>query len=133
MNIEKLKAEIDNRIKSENDLLHQRMTWLGTFQGLLFGATAFAWDKNSAQAIVFLACCVGFLVSVSLGYAIYRTNIAIEKTSAYWDKIRPQDYEQLDSEGYRSKSPGAWLMPGRFVPKVFAVTWIFIFVISYCK
>lgn len=41
---------IRNLIRHENELINQRLTWLGTFQGLLLAALAFAWDKKMRAA-----------------------------------------------------------------------------------
>lgn len=106
------------------------MTWLGTFQGLLFAAVAFAWKEPSARSLIYVSSAVGLLVSISLGYAIYRANKALDDASAYWDKIKPSNFQGLDAEGYRSGSGVAWLMPGAFIPKVFAITWVAVYLIA---
>lgn len=124
MDIDSKQEQIIARNKHETELIHQRMTWLGTFQGLLFAAVAFAWDKQSAKPVLYVACIVGVLVSTSIDHAIRRANIAIDKATAEWDRIKPADYDELDVEGFRSGSGVAWLMPGVFVPKVFIATWV---------
>jgi hypothetical protein len=123
-------SEIKERIKYENNLIHQRMSWFSTFHGLLFGAVAFAWDKAGAKPIPFIACGIGILVSLSVGLALHRANAAIDRTSAWWDKIKPVDYRGLDSEGVRSDSGFAWLMPGRFMPKLFVLMWVGVAVVA---
>lgn len=127
MNIEEERKEIIDRIKSENDLIHQRMTWLGTFQGLLFGAVAFAWGKSNARPFVFVGCFVGMFVTISIAYAIHRANVGIDRATNRWDEIRPKEWKGLDSEGYRSSSGIAWLMPGVFIPWIFFGTWMILF------
>src|SRR5205823_760429 len=63
-----------DRIKYENELINQRLTWLGTFQGLLLAALAFAWGKSSATAIVCVICVVGAIVALSTWVATFRAN-----------------------------------------------------------
>lgn len=124
--VELERKEILDRIKAENDLVHHRMTWLGSFQGFLFAAVAFAWKEISAQDILYLVAIVGLLTSISIGYAIHRANTALDALSAYWDTIKPKNFQGLDVEGVRSGSGIPWLMPGAFIPKVLACTWIVI-------
>jgi hypothetical protein len=127
------RKEIKERIKLENDLIHQRMSWFSTFQGLLFGAVAFAWDKTGAKPITFIACLAGIVVSISVGYSLYRANVAIDRASAKWDEIKPEGHSGLDSEGVRSGSRLAWLMPGWLMPWVFALMWCGVFVVALMR
>jgi hypothetical protein len=69
-------------IRHENELINQRLTWLGTFQGLLLAALAFAWDKKSAGGIVCVLCTVGAMVAISTGVATRRANRAIDDQTA---------------------------------------------------
>lgn len=123
-------SQINERIKLENELINQRMSWLSTFQGLLFAAFALAWDKKiGAQPICLIACIIGILVSLSVGLAMYRANVSIKEASAKWDEIKPKGYAGLDPEGVRSASGCDWLMPGSFMPCLFAVMWLCLFVV----
>jgi hypothetical protein len=47
-----------DRVKHENDLINQRLTWLGTFEGLLFVANHYAEHR-------YLLPIVGLLIAVS--------------------------------------------------------------------
>lgn len=50
----------DDRSKIENDLINQRLTWLGTFEGLLFVA-------NSYGTHPYLIPLVGIAIALSVG------------------------------------------------------------------
>jgi hypothetical protein len=126
--IEAERSEIKERLKMENDLIHQRMTWLGAFSSLLLAAISFAYDKAGSELLLIMICVAGTFTSVSLGYAIYRANVSIDKATARWDAIKSPDFAGLDVEGFRSGSGYAWLMPGRFIPKVLILTWTGIFI-----
>jgi hypothetical protein len=128
------RAEIRDHIKFENDLIHQRMTWSGTFEGLLLAVVSFAWDKSDAKPLLIVICLVAIAVTVSFGYAIHRANMATARAAARWDAIGPARYRGLDVEGFRSEArPFGWLMPGRFVPLLLTVTWIVILVLVIRK
>jgi hypothetical protein len=122
-------------IKTENELIDHRLTWLGIFQGLLLAALGFAWRDNKAGAILFVICALGAIVAVSIGIGTYRANKAIACLTAEWDKLRQgkyPDYCGPDVEGVRSHSGWFWwLMPGYAIPWTFVVGWVAIAVICY--
>jgi hypothetical protein len=116
---------IRSMIKNENDLVNHRLTWLGTFQGLLLAALAFAWGKSDAAEIVMILCVLGALVALSTGVATCRANQAIKRLDAQWDQGKPADYAGPDVEGVRSHEGWFWfLMPGYFLPWLFFFAWI---------
>ena len=121
-----------DRIKYENELINQRLTWLGTFQGLLLAALAFAWGKSSATAIVCVICVVGAIVALSTWVATFRANKAISLFSVHWDSIKPKEYSGVGVEGVRSRSGYFWwLMPGYALPWLFFLAWLVIGFIHY--
>ncbi|PYL22809.1 MAG: hypothetical protein DMF37_11340 [Verrucomicrobia bacterium] len=127
-------STIWERIKHENDLVNHRLTWLGTFQGLLLAALAFAWDKHDAKYMIYALGALGVSVALSIAVATYRANKALDRLSRYWDKVKPKDYVGLDVEGVRSRSGFfRWLMPGSFLPLTFAVAWIVILYIHFSR
>ncbi len=111
-------------VKTENELINHRLTWLATFQGLLLAALAFAWNKKDAWWIVVVLCLVGMAVALSTGVATYRANLAIKKVNDWWDANRPADYLGLGVEGIKSHE-GRFqkLMPGKFLPWLFFAAW----------
>jgi hypothetical protein len=112
-------------IKNENDLINHRLTWLGTFQGLLLAALAFAWDKRDVWGVVTILCVLGALVALSTGVATWRANQAIKRLDALWDRSKPEDYSGPDVEGVRSHEGWLWfLTPGYFIPWLFLSAWI---------
>jgi len=126
--------KIRDLIKTENELINQRLTWLGTFQGLLIAALAFTWNEESAVAVVWVFCILGAMVSLSTSLAVYRANKAIKNYEDEWDSIKGKDYSGPDIEGVRS-SDGCfwWLMPGYILPWLFLLGWLSIAVIHNCK
>src|SRR5438093_10846601 len=116
-------STIWERIKHENDLVNHRLTWLGTFQGLLLAALAFAWDKHDAKYMIYALGALGVSVALSIAVATYRANKALDRLSRYWDKVKPKDYVGSAAEGARSRSGfSRWLPPGPFSPLTFPVT-----------
>ena len=112
-------------VKAENEFIHHRLTWLGTFQGLLFAALAFAWGKDDTWWIIIILCFVGLTVALSTWVATLRANKAIESVNKWWDINKPSDYLGLGVELVKGHE-GKWqiLMPGKFLPFIFFVVWI---------
>src|ERR1051325_4615203 len=91
-----------DELKYQNDLINQRLTWMGAFEGLLFVA-----DHNGGHP--YLIAMVGLLIAISTGIATQAANAEISR-------LRGQAY-------------GGWrkhLMPGKFLPLVVAITWIIV-------
>jgi hypothetical protein len=97
----------EDRNKYENDLINQRLTWLGTFEGLLFVA-------NNYATHTYLLPLVGFTVAVSVDMGIRAANKRI-------NKLNGQAY--IDWRGN--------LMPGTLIPKVIAGVWIILFLQNF--
>lgn len=125
--------KIREMIKNENELINHRLTWLGTFQGLLFAALAFSWDKSDAKMMVLVFGILGISVAISIWIGTCRANKVINGLDSQWDNIKPKDYKGIDVEGVRSRSGCiGWLMPGYFIPWAFAVAWIALLFVN-CK
>jgi hypothetical protein len=119
-------------IKYSNDILNHRLTWLGTFQGLLLAALAFAW--KDAFRMAYVLCFLGFFVAVSIGIGTYRANQAIEELERKYDGLTHKQNSELATIGLRSRTGWTWwLMPGYFVPWLFAVGWLAITAMTFFR
>ena len=121
-------------VKAENEFINHRLTWLGTFQGLLLAALAFAWDKDGTWWIVIILCLVGMAVALSTWVATLRANEAIEKVNKRWDEIMPANYAGLGVEIIKGHE-GKWqkLMPGKFLPLIFFIAWVAIGIVHLTR
>jgi len=118
---------VRSMIKSENELINQRMTWVSTFNGFLFASIAFAWDKS--QVLVTVIAFLGIAVSSLSGAALLAANRAFRELYTWWQENKPDNYKGPDVIGLppRSKGwPGKWLNPWSAVPVFFAGAWIII-------
>lgn len=93
--------------KYQNDLINQRLTWLGTFEGLLFVA-------NHYSEHPYLLPGVGFIIAVSVIVGIHSAN---------------QELTKLKAQAYLG--PLNLLMPGTTIPIVIAAAWAFIFLENF--
>ncbi|HWZ97267.1 MAG TPA: hypothetical protein VN025_05855 [Candidatus Dormibacteraeota bacterium] len=96
--------DTDDKMKYQNDLINQRLTWLGTFEGLLFVA-------NHYTDHPYLLPFVGFVIAVSGIVGIRSAN---------------QELDKLDRQAF----PGQLinhLMPGTIIPLAIAFAWSVIF------
>jgi hypothetical protein len=114
-------------IKSENELINQRMSWVSAFNGFLFAATAFAWDKSSV--LVAVLAILGIAVSLLSGAALLAANSAFRGLYAWWQENKPADYTGPDVIGLPprySGKPGRWLNFWSVIPVLFACAWVII-------
>jgi hypothetical protein len=119
-----LPEDVREMIRVENELINQRLSWLASLQGLLFAALGFAWGKTNTYVLILLFAGMGALVAISIGLATYRANKAIARLSTWWDDNVPAGYSGVGVEGVKSQSGLSWLMPGYFLPWVFAAAWL---------
>lgn len=85
---------VRSMIKSENELINQRMTWVSTFNGFLFTSIAFAWDKS--QVLVTVIAFLGIAVSLLSGAALLVANRAFRELYAWWLENKPDNYLLVD-------------------------------------
>jgi hypothetical protein len=107
MTIEDEKAK-DEKGKAQNDLINQRLTWLGTFSSLLFVANGFG-------GYPVLIPIVGFGIAMS----IWAGTLAANKG--------------LNEIGRNVAPRHRWIMPGAFIPPLFGAAWLAIIVMRLTK
>jgi hypothetical protein len=115
---------IRDMIKHENELVNQRLSWMFTLQGLLFGSVSFLWAANVLPTMVLGL--VGLLSCVSIGYALARGLGAIKDLLAIaqdYKKSVPSNISLPPTIGSRRKAV-EWLIPARLLPWVLGLAWI---------
>jgi hypothetical protein len=120
---------IREMIRHENDLIHHRITWFGTLQGLLFAALAFAWGKNNITILTYLLAMLGIVLSISTYYAIQASLKAIKTLREWWDNNKNLDYVGPDIIGRRPDSKSIpFLRPYVVFPASFLIAWAIILI-----
>jgi hypothetical protein len=92
----------DDNVRHQNDLINQRLTWLGTFEGLLFVADHYAEHP-------YLLPLVGLAIAVVVDVGIRAANDELTKLNA-------QPHRGWNRE----------LMPGVAIPKIIGAAWLII-------
>jgi len=107
-------------IFKENEFINHRLTWLGTFQGLLFAALVFALQKE--PELIRLLGVIGIVASTTSLASLWIASKAVKNLRSEWDIYKPFGYAGPDVIGYRSKLFG-FLFPWFVLPMLFIVTW----------
>ncbi len=118
---------IRSMIKSENEYMNHRMTWISAFNGFLFTGIAFAWDKSGV--LVPVLAFLGMAVSLTSGAALLAANRAFRELYDWWQKNKPVDYGGPDVIGLPPRylaGAGIWLNPWSIVPFLSAGAWLII-------
>lgn len=121
---------IRSMIKSENELINQRMAWVSSFNGFLLAGIAFAWDKS--RALVIVLAFLGITVSLFSGAALLAANRAFRELYVWWQENKPDNYKGPDVIGLSPRYkrwPGRWLNPWSVIPIFFACAWVIIAII----
>ena len=69
-------AVVREMITREDELTNQRMLWMAAFNGLLFAALGFAWDKPGARFLTVVFSILGFTASFLNGLALLFASLA---------------------------------------------------------
>lgn len=101
-------ATVREMITSEDKLTNQRMLWMAAFNGLLFAALGFAWDKHGARFLVIVFSLLGVSTSFLNSIALIFASNAQRRLLTWWHSNKPEKYlgpgvmgcEPLDSKRY---------------------------------
>lgn len=106
MNLDKAEEERKDKAgKEQNDFINQRLTWLGTFEGLLFVADHYGSNPR-------LLPIVGAALAISVGIGTYAANRALTKL------------ERQAFQDSRYLKPLRYLMPGAAIPAIITLAWL---------
>src|SRR4051812_28112493 len=110
-------AVIRQMITREDELTNQRMHWMAMFNGLLFAALGFAWDKSGARFLTVVFSILGFASSFLNALALIFASHAQRRLLSWWHCKKPAAYtgpgvigcEPLDSKRLYSIYFTPWL------------------------
>lgn len=111
-------AVVREMITREDELTNQRMLWMAAFNGLLFAALGFAWDKSGARFLTIVFSILGFAASFLNGLALVFASHAQRRLLFWWQSRKPTPYtgpgvmggEPLDSKGLYSFYFTPWIL-----------------------
>jgi hypothetical protein len=119
-------AVLRARHQFENEQLHKRLSWLASFESLIFAAAALAWDKS--PQFVDIVASLGIAISLQGMGAIYWVGIALTLIRKDWEDGKLDEVEPLgvfgafrDLEKIPPHKTFPW--PELFVPYAFSVAW----------
>lgn len=129
---------IRKMITREDELTNQRMLWTAAFNGLLFTALGFAWDKRDTQFLRIVFCFLGFTASFLNGIALVAAARAQRRLLLWWHEKRPRNYsgpgvmgaEPLDA---KKNSYSMFFTPWIITAFIFAVGWLAILVFVWTR
>jgi len=113
-------------IKHENDLIAQRVGWMGTLEGFLFAALSFSWQDpgRGLHSPVLILCPIGILVAAFSIWGIWLADDAIHTMLKELDKksyvfgYHPPVWGPV-CETVRNK----WKVPWIWLPIIIIMTW----------
>lgn len=129
--IEKLEELIRSMIAREDDLVNHRMGWLATFNGLLFAALGFCWDKPTASQFLMLICIVGLLISCFHAFGIFEVGRAQRRLLIWWRDKEPKTHDSPGIMGIKPVGKNYFLMllnPWFLTALTFTISWLVTFI-----
>jgi len=123
-------------ITKENELTNQRMLWMAAFNGLLFAAIGFAWDKSGVKFLSIVISLLGISASFLNGLALIFASNAQRRLLFWWHENKPPSYvgpgvmgcEPLDKKLY-----SLYVTPWILLASIFTVGWLAILIYVLMK
>ncbi len=78
----KLENYLRKRHQFENEQMHKRLTWLGSFQALLFASLSIAWGKD--RALILAISLLGLIIAIQGIFALWGVGKSLEKIHKKW-------------------------------------------------
>jgi hypothetical protein len=119
-------AVVREMITREDELTNQRMLWMAAFNGLLFAALGFAWEKSDARFFEIVLSTLGIASSFLNGLTLISAMTAQRRLLLWWRKEVSNTYY---GPGVMGLEP-----PGKRVYSVYFAPWIllaFAFVVGW--
>lgn len=88
---------IRQMIKSEDEVRNQRTNWFLIIQGFLIAGFCSLCEKCNLGVLILLISILGLIVSVSFGYAAWRSTKAVTMAIACW-KLYLEEHDKKQSE-----------------------------------
>lgn len=128
---EQYEATVREMITRENELTNQRMLWMAAFNGLLFAALGFAWDKAGAKFLTIVFSLLGVSASFLNGLALIFASNAQRRLLSWWHSKKPKTYsgpgvmgcEPLDKKRY-----SLYVTPWILLAFIFTAGWLAILI-----
>ena len=115
-------------ITREDELTNQRMLWTAAFNGLLFTALGFAWDKSDTKFLVIVFSILGFATSLLNGLALIFASKAQRRLLLWWKLNMPKSYAGPGVMGGEPMDPGKlysfFFTPWIMLAFIFALGWL---------
>lgn len=135
MEVDDFADRIRSMIEHENTLENNRLNWLLITQGLLFAAVGVALESNVRPLFIYICSAAGLVTSLSAGIHLRHGRRAMNDLLKKF-KERIPDYggpRVIGLDMQKDVSPvKRYLIPPYFLPWVFIVLWVVIFLSAKC-
>lgn len=129
-------ATVRDMITKENELTNQHMLWMAAFNGLLFAALGFAWDKTGVKFLTIVFSFLGVSTSFLNGIALIFASNAQRRLLLWWHGKKPENYngpgvmgcEPLDEKRY-----SLYVTPWILLAFIFTAGWLAILIFVFYK
>jgi hypothetical protein len=108
---EKLEEYLRERHQFENEQMHKRLTWLGSFQALLFAGLSIAWGKD--RALILVISVLGFIIAIQGIFALSGVGMSLVKIHKKWVD---EDLSEISGLGVFGLYEGEKVSPSRVFP-----------------
>ena len=135
---EQYETIVRDMIRRENELTNQRMQWMAAFNGLMFAALGFAWDKPGVKFLTTIFCLLGISASFLSGLALIYASNAQRRLLFWWRSNKSKTYTGpgvMGCEPLDKKMITLYFSPWIILSFVFTAGWlaILLFVLKEVK
>jgi hypothetical protein len=128
----KLEKYLRERHQFENEQMHKRLTWLGSFQALLFAGLSIAWGKD--RALILVISLLGLIIAIQGIFALWGVGNSLKKIHEKWVDKGLSEISGLGVfglyEGENVSAARVFPWPEFSIPIAFSLAWAAVLCIS---
>jgi len=83
----RLVEKLRERHAFEQEQMHKRLTWLGTFQAFLFAGVGIAWDKKDSLYLITIVAVLGLAVAYQGIFALRGVSWSLMNMNKLWKEL----------------------------------------------
>jgi len=131
---------LEQKTQQEVGWIQQRMTWLATFQGLLFATFGLLYQTSAGtglhppnKAILFAIAAVGLLTCICIMAGLHSASTALGQIKGEWERLVADESTRMEFPEFRTEKKARLIgMISSWGPTVlFAFAWLAIMLFTW--
>jgi len=132
-----LETLLRKRHEFENEQMHKRLSWLGSFQSFLFAGVCLAWGRDKVEPLILIIAALGLVIALQGIVALSGVGRSLVKIQKKWVQEGLDKRSALGVfglyEGDEVSAIRVFPWPEVFIPFALSVAWGFVLYLKLCR